>query len=343
MKPTLFNHQLAAYLGTHLPEVRQCSPHTIESYGDAFRLLFDFLQEKRELPHHKVQYKDFTPVLLEEFTLWLTRERSYSAASVKARLSALNSFMKYASRREMAALPAFTIVAGAEKPKTTHKPFPYFTLEEMGILLRLPDSKRKTEKRDLVLLSLFYESGARAQEMCNLKVGDIKFSTTPKVRLFGKGKKAREVPISHDVAKLLRYHLKVNELDAKRDEPLFLSQLGDKMTTACIRNLVDKYVAKAKAAHPQLFTEPKYSPHSFRHSKAVHMVEAGIQLIYIRNFLGHVSVQSTEIYARIGQNSLTKMLTERGKSAEQHVEPVEPVEKDESRKYPKFLERTSNK
>ena len=330
----------AAYFDTHLLEVRHCSPNTSASYADAFALLFDFFQEKRGLPHYKVQYKDFTPALLEDFILWLTRERNYSAASVKARLSALNSFMKYASRREMAALPAYTVVAGTEKPKIIHTPFPYFTLEEMRILLRLPDPNRKIEKRDLVLLSLFYEGGARAQELCDLKVGNIRFGAITKVRLFGKGKKAREVPISNDVANLLRYHLKENELDGKRDEPLFSSQLGGKMTTACIRSLVDKYVAKAKVAHQNLFLEPKYSSHSFRHSKAVHMMESGTQLIYIRNFLGHVSIQSTEIYARIGQNALTKMLTERGKTTEQINEPVE---KTENCKYPKFLEHARHK
>jgi site-specific recombinase XerD len=236
----------------------------------------------------------------------------------------------------MSALPAFTAVVGTEKPKPAHKPFPYFTLEEMGILLHLPDSERKTEKRDLVLLSVFYETAARAQELCDLKVGDIRFGAVTRARLIGKGKKTREVPISEDVADLLRYFIKVNQLDGKRDEPLFLSQLGGKMTTACVRNLVNKYVGKAKAEHPKLFNEPQYSPHSFRHSKAVHMVESGTQLIYIRNFLGHVSVKSTEVYARIGQAALTKMLIERGKS-NPYTEPA--VEKKSVEKYPHFLER----
>ena len=112
------------------------------------------------------------------------------------------------------------------------------------------------------------------------------------------------------------------------------------MTTACVRNLVNKYVSKAKAEHPALFNEPHYSPHSFRHSKAVHMVESGAQLIYIRNFLGHVSVQSTEVYARIGQASLVKMLTERGKTNEL---PMEAVEKSSVEKYPVFLDRARRK
>jgi len=340
MKATLFSRQLADYFNAHLPEVRHCSKDTVKSYANAFAALYDYFDEQQKIPHYKIQYKDFTPKILEDYTLWLIKERHYSAASVKARLSALNSFMKYASRREMAALPAFTAVAGTEKPKVAHKPFPYFTLEEMRILLRLPNPNRKIEKRDLALLSLFYDSGARAKELCNLKVGDIKFGATTKVKLLGKGNKAREVPISNDVANLVRYHLKENELERKRSEPLFSSQLGGKMTTACVRNLVDKYVAKARVAHVNLFPEPKYSPHSFRHSKAVHMVESGTQLIYIRNFLGHVSVQSTEVYARIGQATLTKMLSERGQSATQSNESVEKPKKV---KYPKFLEHARHK
>ena len=340
MKDTLFSRQLAAYFDVHLPEVRNCSVNTIKSYANAFAVLFDYFDEKRSVSHHKIEYKDFTPKMLEEYIFWLAHDRNYSAASVKARLSALNSFLKYASRREMAALPAFTAVVGTEKPRPVHKPFPYFSLEEMGILLRLPASDKKTEKRDLVLLSAFYETGARAQELCDLKVGDVKFGATTKVKLCGKGKKTREVPVSRDVADLLRYHVKTNNIADRRDEPLFLSQLGGKMTTACIRNLVDKYVAKAKADHPALFNEPQYSSHSFRHSKAVHMVESGIQLIYIRNFLGHVSVQSTEVYARIGQASMVKMLAERGKTNNQ-VMPT--VENSSIEKYPNFLERARHK
>ena len=264
MKDTVFSRQLAAYFDVHLPEVRNCSVNTIKAYANAFAVLYDYFDEERSTPHYRIEYKDFTPKLLEEYTLWLIHERYYSATSVKARLSALNSFLKYASRREVAALPAFTAVVATEKPKPTHKPFPYFTLEEMSILLRMPASDKKTEKRDLVLLSAFYETGARAQELCDLKVGDVKFGSITKVRLFGKGKKTREVPISRDVSDLLRYHIRTNNLDGKRSEPLFSSQLGRKMTTACVRNLVNKYVFKARTKHPALFNEPQYSPHSFR-------------------------------------------------------------------------------
>lgn len=311
MKQTLFICQLTSYFETHLPEIKQCSPNTIAAYADAFALLFQFFLEKKGLPHYRVNYKDFTPAMMDDFLLWLTLERHYSAASKKQRLSAIKSFLKYASRRELAALNALSAAMGTETPRIPQTIFPYFTVEEIRILLRLPDPNRKTGRRDMVLLSLLYESAARAQELCDLCVGNVRFSVPTKVRLHGKGSKTREIAISDDVSKLLHWHLRENGLEDERNHPLFSSQTNEKMTPACIRNLTEKYVAMGKAAHPKLFPEPKYSPHSFRHSKAVHMVEAGSQLIYIRNYLGHASMKSTEIYARIGQDAVNKALANR--------------------------------
>lgn len=162
-------------------------------------------------------------------------------------------------------------------------------------------------------LALLYDSGARAQEICDIMIGDITFAKTSTVRIHGKGNKAREIPISSDVMKLIKSYLAESgkTLKDNRDEHLFPSQRSDRITTACIRNLVCKYVALAKSNHPNHFKEEDYSPHSFRHSKAIHMLEVGIPLIYIRNFLGHESVQTTEIYLRIHQGSVSKILKER--------------------------------
>jgi len=123
----------------------------------------------------------------------------------------------------------------------------------------------------------------------------------------------REIPIAPDVSDLLRYHIKRHGLNspAHRSDSLFASQTNEKMTTACIRGIVTKYVNLAKSENQNLFEEKNYSPHSFRHSKAVHMAESGTSLIYIRNFLGHAYISTTEIYARVGQAAVTKALTER--------------------------------
>lgn len=309
MKQTLFMKQLSAYFGSFLPENQKRSPNTISSYSDSFRLLFQFLDEKKNIPHYLVDYKHFTPQLFDEFLLWMENERNYGAASKRSRMSALTSFLKYASRREMAALNACSAALNIGLPRIPSKSFPYFTVDEIRVLLNLPDPKTRLGGRDLVLLSLFYDSAARSQELCDLCVSDIKFGKPTKIKLYGKGNKAREVPISDEVAKLLRYHIEKNHLE--RDKPLFSSQVKEKITPACLRNLTNKYVKMGKTKHPDLFLEKKYSPHSFRHSKSVHMLEAGTALVYIRNFLGHSSIQSTEIYLRISHQAVEKALENR--------------------------------
>lgn len=313
MKQTLFLKQLAGYFDIYLPQNRKCSRNTISSYADGFVLFFQFFWEKRGKVHYLIEYSDLTPQVFDEFVLWMQNDRNYSAASQRQCMSALTSFLKYASRREMTAISALNAVSGTQTPKIPDAHFPYFSPDEIRVLLRIPKTTGKAGCRDMVILSVMYDSGARAQEICDLCIGDITIGKTNKVRLHGKGNKTREVPISPNVAKLIKNYItqRAKSFTVNRREHLFPSQRGEKMTTACIRNLVNKYVALARSENPSLFPEQGYSPHSFRHSKAVHMLEAGVPLIYIRNFLGHESVSTTEVYARISQASVTKILADR--------------------------------
>lgn len=313
MRNNSFIRQLGEYFDVFLPEVRLASRNTITAYADSFAVLFQFLNDEFQLQHHLVKYSHFSAAMFDDFMIWMKNERGYSASSMRQRMSAIVSFFKYASRREMAALSAYTAAKGTEAPKPIRTEFPYFTKEEMTILMALPNPKKHLGKRDLVLLSFLYDTAARAQELCNVCVGDVRFGMPTKVRLSGKGCKTREIPISNEVTNLLQYYVKERGLTGQESKaiPLFLSQTNTTMTVACVRSIVEKYVKIAKATNPESFSEEKYSPHSFRHSKAVHMAEAGINLIYIRNFLGHATIKSTELYARVGQEAVTKALTNR--------------------------------
>lgn len=312
MKKKIFLSQLGDYFDVYLPDVRRASDNTISAYGYSFSLFFEFLYEVKGIQHSSVTYKILTPALFDEFVLWMTNTRNYSATSVRQRLTAISSFLKYASQREITALKPYTSISDLARPKGTQKEFSYFSIDEMRIILSLPNPQKYLGTRDLVFLSVLYDTAARAQEMCNLRVGDIRFGAPVKLKIHGKGKKEREVPVSGEVAALIKFYLKQNGWTSKdRDTYLFLSQSKEKMTVACVRSIVKKYVNLARNAHPELFMEDSYSPHSFRHSKAVHMVEAGIDLIYIRNFLGHEHIGTTEIYARVGQEAVTKALTDR--------------------------------
>ena len=176
----------------------------------------------------------------------------------------------------------------------------------------MPDPRKPLERRDIVLLSLLYDSGARAQELCGIRVGDIRFSNPASVLLHGKGGKSRVVPLMNRPTRILQQFIAERKFGtAEKDAPLFLNQRGEPITPACIRNVICKYISRAKNIRPDLFNESSYSPHSFRHSKAVHLLEAGTELVYIRDFLGHVSVQTTEIYATVSQSMLNSVLRNR--------------------------------
>jgi len=340
MKQTLFMRQLEAYFENYLPEVKMCSDNTISAYSDSFRLLFDFFKQQKNIPHYLIDYKHLSTDIFDDFVIWLGKERKCGEASKKHRMSAVSSFLKYASRREISAIKALNSIMSIDKPRVPRSRFPYFTVEETKIILGLPNPRERLGIRDMTLLSLLYDSGARAQELCDIKVCDIRFTSPAKISLRGKGNKAREVPISDEVSKLLKFYLKSVNLNnpENRDKHLFSSQTHEMMTTSCIRGIVKKYVGIAKKAHPNLFGSSKYSTHSFRHSKAVHMVEAGNALIYIRDFLGHETVQSTEIYARVSQDAVTKALTERKIPT---LSPKTDSLKDDTRseQFPEFLSR----
>ena len=334
MKTTQFNNQLSKYFAEFLPQIRQCSPKTIESYSDSFISLFSFFDEKKGIKFNNVDYKDINPKNLDDYILYLRKEKGNSNSTIGVRISALASFLKYSSKRDMKALSALNSVINLKLPARTNKEIAYFTKEEMSLLLRIPDIRKDVGFRNRALLSFLYDSGARAQEICDICIKDVVSlnGRNPKARLKGKGNKIREVPVSPEVANLLRHYL--NDRKASSfDEPLFLSTSKDKMTTKLISHLVDKTVKEAKEERPDLFACNKYSPHSFRHSKAVHLLEAGVPLIYIRNFLGHESIQTTEIYAKVTQGNLNRILSE--KKANISIPAEEKPQK--VNKFPDFL------
>ncbi len=336
MKVTLFSKHLCTYIEEYLPNVRNYSANTILSYQDTFRLLEEFMLENQCVKPYLLDYKHLTETRILDFLEWLETERRCCASSCNQRLSALSAFLKYASMRSTAALKACITVANIPPKKVTRKPFSYFSVEELGILFQMPDPRKGLERRDLVLLCVLYDSGARAQELCDLTLNDVHFSKQPHVILHGKGGKTRSVPLMERPAKMLKEHIAKSKTPATaKNSPIFFNQRGEPITPACIRNLMQKYVGKARASHPDLFQADSYSPHSMRHSKAVHMLEAGVDMVFIRDFLGHTSIQTTEIYATVSQALLCKTLSTRKLPA-----PCPDVEMEcTSDAFPDYLKR----
>ena len=168
--------------------------------------------------------------------------------------------------------------------------------EEVRLLFSIPDQKKDDQLRDLAILVLLYETGARVQELIDLIPSSIRFSSTVTAELHGKGNKTRLVPINADAAAIVRNYIRrCRRINV--DEPLFVNRRGEKLTRAGIQYIINKYVSIAREKSPDLF-KGHITNHSFRHSKAMHLLEAGVNLIYIRDLLGHTSVITTEVYAK---------------------------------------------
>lgn len=156
-----------------------------------------------------------------------------------------------------------------------------------------------------------YATGARAQEICDLKVRDLRIDVNfASVTLTGKGTKTRQVGIPVKMAGTLQSYIKHKHIESFPNRHIFSSQTHEQMTISCVEGIYKKYVSLAKKNNPELFLADSYPPHSMRHSTACHLLEAGVDIVTIKNILGHVSVQTTQIYAEMSQNTVDQKLRE---------------------------------
>lgn len=187
----------------------------------------------------------------------------------------------------------------AIKPMKQSEPeLKYLTIEGIKVLLEQPNISTKYGRRDLALLSLMYDTGARVQEIADIRVSHIRFSAPATIRLTGKGSKTRVVPILSRTEDILKQYIKEFRIAEQGNETyLFQNRGGQQLSRYGIGYILTKYTDMAREIHPDLIPE-KLSPHCIRHSKAMHLLQANVNLVYIRDLLGHTSVTTTEIYAR---------------------------------------------
>jgi len=246
--------------------------------------------------------------VLTEFFNWMGAERKCSQSTKIQRLAAISSFAAYAQNRDFEAALVFrNSVNKISFKKAQHKPRAVFTREEVAILLSLPDRRKIVGYRDMVLLSVMYASAARAQEACDLTVGCVMCDQGKTWLIIkGKGGKTRRVGIPKACSDLLQQYIKHRGIGIAQNRHIFSSQTNEHMTVSCIEEIFKKYTRIAKEQNPSLFLEDSYTPHSMRHATATHMLNAGVPLVVLKNFLGHESLQSTMIYAQISQSMVDK-------------------------------------
>lgn len=308
MKKTDFTKALTSYFSTHLPETCGVSPNTCNSYRDAFKLLLLYFQEEKGVPANSIELRMLNRNLASDFLDWLEVQRKVSVTTRNQRLAAMKAFAHYVQYRNPEYLENCTDII-AMRPKKHEKPvIPFLTEEELKALLAQPDPSTRHGLRDLTLLSLLYDSGARVQEITDLKLKDIRLTNPAMVTLTGKGRKARQVPLMKETCKLLDAYIRNFNLNSEPlTSPLFFNQKGQALSRYGITYILKKYVSQAELDSDTR----KISPHVLRHTKAMHLLRAGVNMIYIRDFLGHVDISTTEVYARIDAEMKRKVFEEK--------------------------------
>jgi site-specific recombinase XerD len=298
MKPTDFAIHLTNFLSVYLPRQKNASSNTIASYRDTFKLLLRYCKDQREIPVEKLNLGMLTHVIIADFLEWLERERNCSIATRNQRLAAIHSFFRYAQYEEPSGILHFQKVIALSVKKAPKPSVPHLTPEAMRLLLSQPDKMTVKGRRDLTLLSVLYDSGCRVQELANLRVRDVVLENPAVLILTGKGNKARRVPLMKNTVTLLEHYIQENALDKhwKGEYPLFINKQHNKLTKEGIAYIISQHVGLARKASASV--PEKVRPHMFRHSKSMHLLQAGVNLIYIRDFLGHENIKTTEIYAK---------------------------------------------
>lgn len=299
MRPTNFATHLTIFLSEYLPVQKNASKNTIFSYRDTFKLLLRYCQEQRSLPVEKLTMDVFTHNLIEDFLKWLEESRRCSISTRNQRLAAIHSFFRYAQYEDPSGILHFQKVISIPVKKTAKPVVPYLTPDAIQLLLAQPDKTTTKGRRNLTLLGTLYDSGCRVQELADLRVRDIIMDISPVLIITGKGNKVRRVPLMNNTLTLLKQYITENSLDKpwKSDYPLFVNKQHNKLTKEGISYIVSKYAALARNTSATIVPNV-VTPHMFRHSKAMHLLQAGVNLIYIRDFLGHEDIKTTEIYAK---------------------------------------------
>ena len=308
MKKTDFTKALTAYFSTYLPLTCGVSPNTCNSYRDAFKLLLLYFQEEKGVPANRIELRMLNRNLVSDFLDWLEAQRKVSVTTRNQRLAAMKAFAHYVQYRNPEYLENCTDII-TMRPKKHEKPvIPFLTEDELKALLAQPDPSTRHGLRDLTLLSLLYDSGARVQEITDLQLKDIRLTNPAMVTLTGKGRKARQVPLMKETCTLLDTYIRNFDLNSEPlTAPLFFNKKGEALSRYGITYILKKYVSKAELDG----SARKISPHGLRHTKAMHLLRAGVNMIYIRDFLGHVDISTTEVYARIDAEMKRKVFEEK--------------------------------
>jgi site-specific recombinase XerD len=278
----------------HLRQQRAVSPSTVAAYRDTFRLLLAFAERETGAQPTDLMLSDFSAELILGFLDHLERERKNSVRSRNARLSAIRSFLKFASHHDLTALTGIEHALAIPQKRHDKAVLGFLSRPEMEAIIAAPEPRSRAGQRDRALFTLLYNTGARVSEAISLRVGDVVLDVSPAAHLNGKGRKRRSVPLWRTTAATLRQWIR-RLPNANTAGYLFPNRSGEQLTRSSVTQRLALAVEKATYQHPTLAGRA-ISPHTIRHTTAMHLLQSGVDITVIALWLGHENPGTTHIY-----------------------------------------------
>lgn len=291
---------LSHYFNDYLINDRSSASKTIETYRYAFIQLIEYLETEKAIKPEKIHIRDFNRNNIINMLNWLEDKRKISMSTRNQRLAAFKSFAGFLRYEKPEFIAEITRIQNIRQKKGPEKNISYLKPEGIKLILSQINQRSPSGRRDYTMISLLFTTGIRVTELINIRGCDVSLSSPKSIVIYGKGAKIRHVPIVKHIAPLLTNYLDENKclLPQRIDDYIFRSHTGGKFTRQGISYIISKYAKIARGKEPALIPKD-CSPHKIRHSSAMALLEQGVNLVIIRDLLGHSSIQITEIYAKV--------------------------------------------
>ncbi len=282
-----------SFFQEHLKRMCGASPHTIRGYRDALRLLFTYMAERKKCSVADLKLSDLRVETIKAFLHHLETGRGNATVSRNYRLTAIRSFFRHLIRHDLDNAGEYQRVLALPSKKTRITPAPYLEPEDVRVILKQPDRETELGVRDHALLLFLFNTGARISEALGVRLEDLSLNHPKQVRLHGKGRKDRFCPLWQETVDALQKLLSVRRAQAV--EALFRGVRGNALTRDGAAYILRKYVTLAAKKVPVLLRQ-RITPHTLRHACAASLLQAGVDITVIRDYLGHASIATTSRY-----------------------------------------------
>jgi site-specific recombinase XerD len=295
------------FFSHYLPVQKGLAANTVAAYRDALKLLLCYAADVRKRSVEELRVEDFDEPLVLAYLDHLETVRGCSARTRNARLAAIRAFFAFLGREDPSLLPQCQTIRAIPIKRTEHKTMTYLEEKETQAVLDAVDGRARMGLRDQALLLVLYNTGARVSEIVNLKASDLRLDDSPQIRLLGKGQKHRTCLLWPETADALRTYLQQRAPQDPACDRLFLNANGLPLTRFGVRYILGKHVTQARGACPSL-TDKRVSPHTLRHTTAMHLLRSGNEVNMVSYWLGHADINTTHVYVEIDMEMKRKML-----------------------------------